>query len=261
MNSSLQSTASAGNSAATSMRYFGPAAQTVCKESEIYPQLLPLAGASILELGCGRAELTRKIASEYPDATITALEVDAIQHAINIRDNDLDNVTFAEGGAEAIPMAASSVDIVLMFKSLHHVATDQLATALREIHRVLVPGGLAYISEPVFAGAYNEIMRIFHDEERVRHAAFDAVRDAVGSGLFALVEERFFCSPLRFASFVEFEDRVLGVTHTVHRLSVEQQARVRARFLAHAGENGARFEQPMRIDLLRKPTQRSEQQS
>jgi SAM-dependent methyltransferase len=256
MSNLVQPTSAAAKIAAPSMSYFGPAAQTVCKEAEIYPQLLPLAGAQILELGCGRAELTRKIACEYPDATITALEVDAIQHEINLRDNELENVTFAEGGAEAIPLATSSIDIVLMFKSLHHVPTELLATAMRELHRVLVPGGLAYISEPVFAGAYNEIMRIFHDEERVRHAAFDAVRTAVESGLFTLVEERFFCSPLRFASFVEFEDRILGVTHTVHRLSAEQHARVRARFAAHASEDGARFEQPMRIHLLRKPIAR-----
>jgi ubiquinone/menaquinone biosynthesis C-methylase UbiE len=242
----------ASRTAASAMNYSGPANQQVCKDSAVYPQLLPLAGASILELGCGRAELTRTIAREYPDARVTALEVDTIQHALNVRDNDLPNVSFAEGGAQDIPVPTSSVDVVLMFKSLHHVPTELLGQALREIHRVLVPGGLAYISEPVFAGAYNEIMRVFHDEEQVRHAAFDALREAVDSGLFTLVTERFFRSPLKFASFAEFEARVLGVTHTIHRLTEAQHATVRARFASHVGQDGASFEQPMRIDVLRK---------
>lgn len=242
-----------GTKASSSMTLSGPAEQQVCKESEVYPRLLPLAGASILELGCGRAELTRSIARRYPDARITALEVDTIQHALNVRDNDLPNVGFAEGGAQEIPLPTSSINIVLLFKSLHHVPGELLGNAMSEIHRVLVPGGLAYISEPVFAGPYNEIMRVFHDEERVRRAAFDAVRAAVDRGLFTLVTEYFFRSPLAFASFAEFENRVLGVTHTIHRLTAEQHATVRARFAAHLGSDGARFEQPMRIDVLRKP--------
>lgn len=235
------------------MSYCGPVEQKHCREVDVYSQVLPLAGASVLELGCGRAEFTRAIAAAYPDATIIALEVDSIQQARNVASVNLPNVSFAEGGAEAIPSAATIFDVVLMFKSLHHVPTQSLDRALVEIHRVLVPGGLAYISEPVFAGAYNEIVRIFHDEERVRHAAFDAVRAAIARGLFTLVEERFFYSPLQFGSFADFEDRVIGVTHTQHRLSSEQHAAVRTRFNTHVGPEGARFEQPMRVDVLRKP--------
>jgi|SRR5665213_32144 len=248
-----QSAARPSTDTRVAMSYCGPVEQTHCREVDVYSQVLPLAGASVLELGCGRAELTCAIAAAYPDAAITALEVDSIQQARNVANVNLPNVSFAEGGAEAIPAAAASFDVVLMFKSLHHVPTQSLDRALVEVHRVLVPGGLAYISEPVYAGAYNEIVRIFHDEERVRRAAFDAVRAAIAKGLFALIEERFFYSPLRFDSFADFEDRVIGVTHTQHRLSSEQHATVRERFDTHIGPEGAHFEQPMRVDVLRKP--------
>lgn len=234
------------------MNYYGPVEQPLCREADVYSRMLPLAGASILELGCGRAEHTRAMATAHADTTFTALEVDTVQQERNVAGVRMSNVSFAIGGAEAIPAEASSFDVVMMFKSLHHVPKDNLDRALSEIHRVLVPGGLAYISEPVFAGEYNEIMRIFHDEERVRHAAFDALQRAIDGGLFALVDEHFFRSPLNFASFEDFEHRVIGVTHTQHHLSSEQYAAVRALFATHVRPDGACFEQPMRIDLLRK---------
>jgi ubiquinone/menaquinone biosynthesis C-methylase UbiE len=235
------------------MRLREPDSHATCSERDLYTELLPLANARVAELGCGRAELTRAIAEAFPTAQITALEVDAIQHARNLAITDLPNVRFATGGAEALPLDDDSVDLVLMFKSLHHVPTDLLDTALAEVRRVLVPGGLAYISEPVFAGEYNEIMRIFHDEERVREAAFAAITRAVKSGALELVTERFFNSPLRFDDFSHFEERVLGVTHTQHRLTESQSSAVRERFMRHVTPQGATFLQPMRVDLLRKP--------
>ena len=57
-----------------------------------------------------------------------------------------------------------------------------LDTALDEIHRVLRPGGVAWFAEPVFAGDLNEIIRLFHDEQVVRQAAFDALVRASNGG-------------------------------------------------------------------------------
>jgi len=223
-----------------------------CPERDIWRQMLPLDGKRILELGCGRAELTRAIAGEGQNRSVAALEVDERQHRINLTLSDLPNVQFARGGAEAIPYPDGSFDVVLMFKSLHHVPVAEMAAAMREIARVLTPDGLAYISEPIYAGAFNEILRMFHDEEQVRRAAFAAVQQAVDSGLFALVEERFFNTPMHFADFAEFEQKVIGATHSDHRLTSELHAEVSARFGAHVGPDGAHFAQPMRVDLLRK---------
>ena len=134
-----------------------------CPESEIYNDLLALDGKHILELGCGGAEITRDIATSGADRKITALEVDGIAHAKNLQITDLPNVTFGLSGAQDIPLEDESVDVVLMFKSLHHVPLEAMEPSMREIRRVLKPGGLAYISEPVFAGDFNDILRLFHD--------------------------------------------------------------------------------------------------
>jgi SAM-dependent methyltransferase len=223
-----------------------------CPETEIYHRLLDLDGRHILELGCGSAAITRDIATAGPDRKVTALEVDEAAHEKNLQITDLPNVNFGLAGAEEIPLDDESVDVVFMFKSLHHVPMGLMDQSLREIHRVLRPGGKAYISEPVFAGDFNEVLRLFHDEREVREAAFAAVKKAVDEGLFSLAEETFFNSPMRFESFADFETLILNVTHTDHKLDDDLYQEVKRRFEQHMGEDGAHFEMPIRVDLLEK---------
>ena len=222
-------------------------------EPEVFEQLLPLNGARILELGCGTAELTRLIATTGWGRNLLALEVDTAQLAKNESITDLPNVRFAFGGAQDIPAASDSMDVVLMFKSLHHVPAESMPQAMREIRRVLKPGGLAYISEPRYDGAFNDIVRLFHDEKRVRELAFAAVCNAVQDGTLELVDQVFFDHPVRFRDYEEFHGRVIGVTHSRFHLTEDILAAVRRRFEQHVTVDGARFLQPMRVDLLRKP--------
>jgi SAM-dependent methyltransferase len=231
------------------MRIANPEVSLVANEGNILDELLPLVGAKVLELGCGKAEKTRVVAQKA--ASLLALEVDEIQLAKNKMIGDLPNVRFAHGGAEKIPAADGDFDIVLMFKSLHHVPIDLMDDAFAEIHRVLKPGGLAYISEPVYAGDFNEILRLFHDERAVREAAFAAEVRAVSSGRLKLVAQKFFLNPMHFEDFAQFEQQVLKVTHTDHKLSAEVLHEVRAKFDRHMTANGADFHMPIRVDLFR----------
>jgi ubiquinone/menaquinone biosynthesis C-methylase UbiE len=224
----------------------------VRSEASVCEEWVPLAGARVLELGCGRADSTRELAQRHPDAQFVAQEVDTVQHGLNLAATVPPNVTFALGGAQEIPVADGSYDAVLMFKSLHHVPVELLDRALSEIHRVLAPGGIAFFAEPVFEGEYNEVIRIFHDEERVRLLAFAALERAVGRGQFELVTEQFFDRRTTFDSFAHFEKVVIGVTHTQHRLTPSQFEEVRERFSRHLTPTGAEFRQPMRADVLRK---------
>ena len=124
---------------------------------------------------------------------------------------------------------------------------------MQEIRRVLRPGGLAYISEPIYAGDFNEVLRLFHDEKAVREAAFATVRKAVEQGVLALAGQHFFNTPSLFADFADFECKVIGVTHTNHRLSPELLQAVCNKFESFMGPEGARFVMPIRVDLLRRP--------
>ena len=233
-----------------------PDGGALCEEQTVIDSL-PLNDARILELGCGRAGQTRLLAQRPGVRSVLALEVDALQHAKNLALSDLPTVRFALGAAEAIPAPDASVDGVFLFKSLHHVPAALMDQAFAEIDRVLVPGGFVYVSEPVFDGAYNDVLRLFHDEQAVRTAAFHAIERAVASARFTLLSETFFRARVHFPDFAAFERNVINVTHTDHRLSASVLAEVRSRFDAHLTEDGAQFAAPMRVDILKKSTHQS----
>ncbi len=227
--------------------------EKTCLESEIIAEVLSLDDKHILELGCGTAELTRSIAEKGKNTKVTALEVDKRQHEKNLSLTDLPNVSFQMGGAEAIPVEDQSQDIVFMFKSLHHVPEDKLGKAMLEISRVLKPGGIAYISEPIFDGDFNELIRLFHNEEMVRQTAFNAIEKTVSEGVLSLNREIFFNTKVYFENFSDFESKVLNVSHTNHQLSNEIFEKVREQFNLNLTSTGAYFTAPMRVDLLQKP--------
>jgi len=221
-----------------------------CHENQIYENHLSLDNKHILELGCGKAFIARSIASEGEGRSIVATEVDQIQHKKNLQITDLPNVRFVSAGAEDIPEEDNSFDIVFMFKSLHHVPIEKMDAALNEIQRVLKPAGIAYISEPIFMGEFNEILRLFHNEEIVRKAAFDALKKAVDEGKFTLKEQVFFNTPRHYADFAEYENRMIKVTHTEHQLSDKKMAQIKDKFSQYLTEEGADFSVPIRVDIL-----------
>jgi len=227
-------------------------ARVVTDELELLRSLVDLAQhPRIIELGCGAAHLSRKLLQRFPICEVTGLEVDERQHAKNLQ-KPQERLRFVQAGAQALPFPDQSFDLALMLKSLHHVPLDQLDQALAEVHRVLRPQGLLYVSEPVFAGALNEVMRLFHDEEVVRAAALRAVQKAVASGAWEQVTELHFETPVHYRDFAEFEQRMIAVTFVEHRLDPATLAAVRARFEPHMTPDGAHFVRPMRINLLRR---------
>jgi len=235
-----------------SMQLWDPRGARVCEPKDVYTEVLTLKEAHILDLGCGNGDVSRAIAKAIKSATVVGLEVDTVQHEKNVAAEQLENLEFKLGGAERIPEADETFDIVLMMKSLHHVPVAEMGNALREARRVLRTDGLAFILEPVFGGAFNEILRVFHDEREVRQAAFDAVKGILDSGAMTLVEERFFQAPVTIPDFAAFEERYINVTHSDHRLSSAQRKEVQQKFERHMKPGGAEFKMPMRLDLLKK---------
>ena len=82
------------------MKIADPAQNTLVNEVRLMLGELPFDGASVLELGCGKAEKTRNLAETGRPKEIIALEVDDIQHQRNLQISDLPNVHFRHGGAD-----------------------------------------------------------------------------------------------------------------------------------------------------------------
>ncbi len=99
---------------------------------------LPPRARRILDVGTDDGYLMRKVAAPL------RLGIDL---APRLRPDDA--IAVARASATAIPAAAASFDVVLAFDVLEHVADDR--AMLREICRVLAPGGALYFSTPALA--------------------------------------------------------------------------------------------------------------
>ena len=218
-------------------------------------ETLNLDNKTILELGCGAATMTKKLAATGMNRKIIACEIDAIQHQKNLK-LDIDNIEFVECGAQDIRLEDESVDMILMFKSFHHIPKELMSKALKQIKRVLKPNALCYISEPLFLGEQNELVAMFHDESIVRKDAFDAIKEAVEQEEFKLFREIFFNSEVNYESFEDFQKKQMNLTYNEDNANDELIQKVRDRYNEFASQQGSSgktsFLKPFRVDILQK---------
>ena len=108
-----------------------------------------LQAGRILEIGPGPGFVAIEIAKLVPDAQVVGLDLSETMIDIatgNAREHGVsDRVVFQEGDASAMPFGEASFDFVISSGSLHH--WDEPSRIFREIHRVLVPGCRALISD------------------------------------------------------------------------------------------------------------------
>lgn len=111
--------------------------------------------ARILELGCGRCEATLSIAKYFPEADITATDFDDdmiskatafLKHPPAWAGNvDIKKIHICRADAANLDYGDGIFDAVVAFGVLHHV--EDWKKAVREMHRVLKPGGKVVIDE------------------------------------------------------------------------------------------------------------------
>ena len=226
----------------------------VSDELDLMPTLLPLGleRVRVIELGCGNARLARAFLKLYPLSEVTGLEVDVVQHNKNLREPQA-GLNFIQAGAQAIPFPDQSFDIAWMLKSLHHVPHEAMRPALVEVGRVVRPGGFLYVSEPIYDGALNEIVRLYNDEGTVRAWAQAALDEVTRSGaVWQQVAERRFATPVSWDSFEEFESRMMRPTYADHRLDDKKVQQVREAFERRVLAQGKAFVRPMHVRLLQR---------
>ncbi|MFE5564732.1 class I SAM-dependent methyltransferase [Amycolatopsis japonica] len=98
---------------------------------------LPASATRVLDLGCGNGKFLQRIRRERPRAFAVGADISPGILA------PLPAPTVAADAA-ALPFASGRFDVVLAMHMLYHVA--ELAEALAEIRRVLVRGGLVFVS-------------------------------------------------------------------------------------------------------------------
>jgi SAM-dependent methyltransferase len=143
----------------------------------------------VLEYGCG----TGSYAFELADRGCDVVGIDISSSAIEIaeaRTEGRANLRFRLGDAENLEFENASFDLVCGTSILHHLDIDR---AIREIRRVLRPGGRALFYEPVAyhpaAALYRALTPGAHtpDEHPLRMADFELMRTS-----FVQLEAEFF---------------------------------------------------------------------
>jgi demethylmenaquinone methyltransferase/2-methoxy-6-polyprenyl-1,4-benzoquinol methylase len=99
---------------------------------------LPVSGR-LLDLGGGTGRIASALRGQ-------AAQIVVADESIGMLRQVPDGLDAVRGLSECLPFAASSFDAILLVDALHHVASQ--AGTVREMWRVLAPGGRIVIEEP-----------------------------------------------------------------------------------------------------------------
>lgn len=101
-------------------------------------------GRRVLDIACGEGYGTAILAMRAREAIGVDIDPQAVAHAQARYGGP--RARFLEGRCDAIPLPDASVDVVVSFETLeHHGEHDAM---MREVRRVLVPGGVLVVSTP-----------------------------------------------------------------------------------------------------------------
>ncbi|UXR93118.1 glycosyltransferase [Agrobacterium tumefaciens] len=127
-----------------------------------------VANKDVLDIASGEGFGSALLAEKARSVVGVDISDEAVLHAQT--KYKAKNISFKTGSCEAIPLQSSSVDVVISFETLEHI--DAHESFLREIKRVLRPGGVLVISTPekqaytVATGLVNpfHVKELFKDE-------------------------------------------------------------------------------------------------
>ena len=111
-----------------------------------YSVMLPAArGLRVLDAACGEGYGSWLLAGSA--AEVVGIDVDgaAIDHAV-ARYAERPNLRYLQGSCAALPLATGSVDLIVSFETIEHLAGQE--AMLAEFRRVLAPAGALAISSP-----------------------------------------------------------------------------------------------------------------
>lgn len=221
------------------------------RNSDVLEDLVELKDKRVIDVGAGDGHLTRLMTAK--GARVTGLECQAPQLAKARAAQPEGNEDYLDAGAEEMPLPDAIADLVVFFNSLHHVPPLLMDKALSEAARVLKPGGVVYVSEPVAEGAFFELARPVDDETEVRRKAYEALQAADRHGL-KMERELAFLHPMAMKDYEAFRDRIVSANHERKDLMDAMETQLRSEFLrlGRKTERGYEFEQPTRVNLLRK---------
>lgn len=142
---------------------YDPLIRWTMRESVFKRRLVEQAGIEkghrVLDLGCGTATLTILIKKTQPGAEVVGIDGDRKILEIarsKVKSSGMD-ISLYEGMAFDLPCRDDYFDRVFSSLMFHHLTRDDKSRALREIRRVLRPGGEFHVAD--FGAPQNALMR------------------------------------------------------------------------------------------------------
>ena len=224
---------------------------TASEELDGLPGLGRVDGKRIVVVGCGEGRVVRLVSAA--GARAVGVEANPKRLAQARAAPPAADETYVEGDGAALPFDDAGADVVLYFGTLHHVAVEGQARAVAEAARVLKPGGLAYITEPLAQGPYFDLLQPVDDETEVRASAYEAIKGAAAVGL-GEERELVYNRVMRFSDFEAFGSLVLtiGPDRADHFAAIAEEMRQRFDRLGRTEDGARAYDQPFRANLLRK---------
>lgn len=126
--------------------------------SRVYPEFFTMPpSARVLNAGFGDGPQVLAYQGRYASMTGIDIQPDRLARAEKmLRSMGIANVELRAGNVEATGLDASSVDVVLAIDIVEHVQDPE--KFLREMYRVLAPGGKMLITYPAMHDRFEEAM-------------------------------------------------------------------------------------------------------
>jgi SAM-dependent methyltransferase len=108
---------------------------------------LPASFNRLMDVGCGQGLAFQLLEKHFAPRAIVGVDVDPrmVEEARKAADGCKVPVEVRTGSVTKLELPDESVDAILCHQLIHHVANQQ--GALRELYRVLAPGGYLFLSE------------------------------------------------------------------------------------------------------------------
>ena len=187
--------------------------------------------AHVLDLGCGAGHASFTAAQQVAQVDLSSQMLEVVAEAAKAK--GLDNINTRQGYAESLPFDDASFEVVISRYSAHH--WHDVGQALREVKRVLKPGGIFIMMDVMSPGhpvrnIWLQTVEALRDTSHVQNYSsgewFSFITDA-GLIARALITDRL---PLEFSSWIARMRTPEALSQAIRLYQESASAEVKAYF-------------------------------